>query len=136
WAPVQESFLETERFGRIVFGDGNLRSARLLRVNPIVIGANDITLDSWPGLRFEVDEIDARSQGPFQYRGAASQTGVCSFIMKSDEVRDIAVTLRDPEGGVLAACRYPMESPRISARVAALERQFDEVVAGLSRFPH
>ncbi len=134
WAPVLESFLETGRFGRIVFGGPDLRPVRFVCVRPIVIGANEIRLDPFAGLGVDIQEVDSRDRARPARKETLRDDGACAFTLKSDETRAVRLAFRDPKGALLVRCTYPMTSPRVADRIRMLQRRFDDLTASLPRF--
>lgn len=134
WADSGGDFTDARKFAHLEFGADSSAAARFRRVDCLVMGPNTIVAEPLPGARFELQMLGPRGEVLGARQGDLAALGK-ALVMDDDNVRHIALKVRDQKGSLLSESRYPLESPQVARRAQRLWDRFHQAEKEHGRFP-
>ncbi|HPD29750.1 MAG TPA: DUF4091 domain-containing protein [Phycisphaerae bacterium] len=134
WAPVLKSYVEPERYGRLVFGGRRTSAAQMHELDPVNIGRNRPTIVCPAGSTFRITGYDIRYRPVLEEHGPIGAGGRFEFVLIEDRVRSVSLAVADDAGTELLRGFYPMHSPQVSERARTIAARFAEATRMLAKF--
>lgn len=134
WSRTPISYQRPEYFGRLVFGTPRTGPVRMTKLDAVSIGENRIGIDPVQGLECRLTGLDGDGASIWTERKNVQGNGELSCFIKDDRTRRVAVSLLDAGGTALLQGEYPMQSPEVARRLAALEELHRKMTEAADRF--
>jgi hypothetical protein len=136
WTPVvTKSFSLPARFGHLIFGGPDEPPVRLLDAPAPAVGPNTLAVDPTTPSTLTLTGLDAAGAARSQQSIRVPSNGRLRYDLDDDRDRRIVYTLRDDAGRTLAQWADPLQSPAVTERLTALQRQLRTCQDTLDRFP-